>query len=219
LKSKTDEKKDRKASVSYKGITQLPKEPELRELKLYVDKKYETVILPVYGVPVPFHISTIKNISQSVEGDYTYLRLNFFHPGSTLGRTESAVFPNTDATFVKEITFRSSNSKEPGEISAPSSNLNTAFRIIKEVQKKFKTREAEEREKEGITKQDTLIVNPNRGNPKLKDLYIRPNIVAKRISGSLEAHTNGFRFTSIRGDKVDILYNNIKHAFFSTMRR
>ena len=45
-------------------------------------------------------------------------------------------------------TFRSSNSKEPGEISAPSSNLNTAFRIIKEVQKKFKTREAEEREKE-----------------------------------------------------------------------
>lgn len=38
--------------------------------------------------------------------------------------------------------------KEPGEISAPSSNLNTAFRLIKEVQKKFKTREAEEREKE-----------------------------------------------------------------------
>lgn len=63
-------------------------------------------------------------------------------------------------------------------------------------------------------KQDTLIVNPNRGNPKLKDLYIRPNIVSKRISGSLEAHTNGFRFTSVRGDKVDVLYNNIRHAFF-----
>lgn len=24
----------------------------------------------------------------------------------------------------------------------------------------------------------------------------------------------GFRFTSVRGDKVDILYNNIKHAVF-----
>ena len=44
---------------------------------------------------------------------------------------------------------------------------------------------------QGIIKQDTLIVNPNRGNPKLKDLYIRPNIVSKRISGTLEAHTNG----------------------------
>ena len=35
------------------------------------------------------------------------------------------------------------------------------------------------------------MINPNRGNPKLKDLYIRPNIVQKRIQGSLEAHTNG----------------------------
>ena len=26
--------------------------------------------------------------------------------------------------------------------------------------------------------------------------------------------SSGFRFTSVRGDKVDILYNNIKHAFF-----
>ena len=53
-----------------------------------------------------------------------------------------------------------------------------------------------------------------KGNPKLKDLYIRPNIVQKRLIGVLEAHTNGFRYTSIRGDKVDILYNNIKHAFY-----
>ena len=50
--------------------------------------------------------------------------------------------------FICYSTYRSSNTKEPGEISAPSSNLNTAFRLIKEVQKKFKTREAEEREKE-----------------------------------------------------------------------
>lgn len=25
---------------------------------------------------------------------------------------------------------------------------------------------------------------------------------------------NGFRYTSVRGDKVDILYNNIKNAYF-----
>lgn len=111
-------------------------------------------------------------------------------------------------------TYRSTNTKEPGEISPPSSNLNTGFRLIKEVQKKFKTREAEEREKEDLVKQDTLVMSQSKGNPKLKDLYIRPNIVTKRMSGSLEAHTNGFRFTSVRGDKVDILYNNIKNAFF-----
>ena len=111
-------------------------------------------------------------------------------------------------------TYRSTNVKEPGELSAPSSNLNTAFRLIKEVQKRFKTREAEEKEKEDLVKQDTLVLSQNKANPKLKDLYIRPNVAQKRIMGSLEAHTNGFRYTSVRGDKVDILYNNIRHAIF-----
>lgn len=70
---------------------------------LHPDKKYETVIMPVFGVPVPFHISTIKNISQSIEGDYTYLRINFFHPGATMGRNEGGMYPQPDATFVKEV--------------------------------------------------------------------------------------------------------------------
>ncbi|XP_026473184.1 FACT complex subunit spt16 [Ctenocephalides felis] len=209
-----EEEKVRKSTISYKSVNQMPREPEVKELKLFVDKKYETVILPVFGLNVPFHISTIKNISQSVEGDYTYLRINFFHPGATMGRNEGGMYPQPDATFVKEVTYRSTNTKEPGEIAPPSSNLNTAFRLIKEVQKKFKNREAEEREKEDLVKQDTLLLSQNKGNPKLKDLYIRPNIVTKRMTGSLEAHMNGFRYTSVRGDKVDILYNNIKSAFF-----
>lgn len=206
--------KVRKSTSSYKSVNQMPREPEVKELKLYVDRKYETVIMPIFGIPVPFHIATIKNISQSIEGEYTYLRINFFHPGATMGRNEGGNYSHPDATFVKEVTYRSINTKEPGEISAPSSNLNTAFRLIKEVQKRFKTREAEEREKEDLVKQDTLVLSQNKGNPKLKDLYIRPNIVSKRMNGSLEAHTNGFRYTSVRGDKVDILYNNIKSAFF-----
>ncbi|XP_035678182.1 FACT complex subunit SPT16-like isoform X1 [Branchiostoma floridae] len=213
-KGDTVKQKVRKSNVAYKTVSQVPKEPDVRDLRIFVDKKYETVILPVFGVPTPYHISTIKNISMSVEGDYTYLRINFFCPGSALGRNEGNVFPNPEATFVKELTYRASNQKNTNTSVVPANNLNTAFRIIKDVQKKFKTREAEEKEKEGIVKQDNLVVNNNKSNPKLKDLYIRPNIVQKRIQGSLEAHVNGFRFTSVRGDKVDILYNNIKHAIF-----
>lgn len=118
--------KIRKSTVSYKSVNQMPREPEVKELKLFVgkyhlyvvllsfllslesfiystDKKYETVIMPIFGIPVPFHISTIKNISQSIEGDYTYLRINFFHPGATMGRNEGGMYPNPDATFVKEV--------------------------------------------------------------------------------------------------------------------
>lgn len=95
--------KVRKSTVSYKNINQMPREPEVKELKLFVDKKYETVIMPIFGIPVPYHISTIKNISQSVEGDYTYLRINFFHPGATVGRNEAGMYSQPDATFVKEV--------------------------------------------------------------------------------------------------------------------
>uniref|UniRef100_A0A6Q2Z537 FACT complex subunit n=1 Tax=Esox lucius TaxID=8010 RepID=A0A6Q2Z537_ESOLU len=206
--------KSRKSNVSYKNVSQMPREKDIRDMKIFIDKKYETVVMPVFGIATPFHIATIKNISMSVEGDYTYLRINFYVPGSSLGRNEGNIFPNPDATFVKEITYRASNLKAPGEPTVPSTNLQNAFRIIKEVQKRYKTREAEEKEKEGIVKQDSLVINLNRSNPKLKDLYIRPNIAQKRMQGSLEAHTNGFRFTSVRGDKVDILYNNIKHSIF-----
>ncbi|KAK0141606.1 FACT complex subunit SPT16 [Merluccius polli] len=206
--------KARKSNVSYKNGSQMPREKDIRDMKIFIDKKYETVVMPVFGIATPFHIATIKNISMSVEGDYTYLRINFYVPGSSLGRHEGNIFPNPDATFVKEITYRASNLKAPGDPSVPSTNLQNAFRIIKEVQKRYKTREAEEKEKEGIVKQDSLVINLNRSNPKLKDLYIRPNIAQKRMQGSLEAHTNGFRFTSVRGDKVDILYNNIKHSIF-----
>ncbi|KAL7977702.1 hypothetical protein Chor_009651 [Crotalus horridus] len=171
--------KARKSNVSYKNPSLLPKEPYIREMKIYIDKKYETVIMPVFGIATPFHIATIK-------GWYSLVDFG--------------------------LTYRASNIKTPGEQTVPALNLQNAFRIIKEVQKRYKTREAEEKEKEGIVKQDSLVINLNRSNPKLKDLYIRPNIAQKRMQGSLEAHVNGFRFTSVRGDKVDILYNNIKHA-------
>ncbi|TRY61376.1 hypothetical protein TCAL_08430 [Tigriopus californicus] len=212
----TQEKvKVRKAPVSYKSPGQLPRESEVKQLKIYVDKKYETIILPIFGIPTPFHIATIKNISTSVEGDFTYLRINFFHPGASIGKEGGGSFAyNPEAIFLKELTYRSTNVREPGEISAPSSNLNTAFRLIKDIQKKYKTREAEQKEMADLVEQDTLVISTNKGNPKLKDLYIRPNIVQKRLSGVLEAHGNGFRYTSIRGDKIDVLYNNIKHAFF-----
>lgn len=216
--------KIRKAVTAYRNANQLPyKQSEIQELKIFVDKAHETVILPVFGVPTPFHISTLKNLSSSVEGDYTYLRLNFFHPGVSVnkiaGTTSAAAsnegtYLNQDCVYIKEITYRATNIKESGEISPPSTNLGLAFKYIKDMQKEYKEKENEEKEKEGMVKQDSLILSNNKNNPKLKDLYLRPNIVQKRTPGTLEAHTNGLLYTSLRGDKIEILYNNIKHAIF-----
>ncbi|VDD77283.1 unnamed protein product [Mesocestoides corti] len=203
-----------KSNVAYKGAGQMPKEDDVRKLRIYIDKKYETVILPIFGQPTPFHISTIKNVSSSIEGDYTYLRINFHHPGALVGPKDASNFQNPQATFLKEMTYRASNQRRHGEASSPSTNLNNAHRIIKEVLKRFRSRELEEKERANLVEQDNLVIEPGKTAFRLRDLYIRPNIVTKRITGTLEAHSNGFRFTSIRGDKVDILYNNIKHAFY-----
>lgn len=217
--------KIRKAVNAYRNATQMPyKQNEIQELKIYVDKAHETVILPIFGVPTPFHISTLKNLSSSVEGDFTYLRLNFFHPGvavnkvaggaSTAAANNEGTYLNQDCVYIKEITYRATNIKESGEISPPSTNLGLAFKYIKDMQKEYKEKENEEKEKEGMVKQDSLILSNNKNNPKLKDLYLRPNIVQKRTPGTLEAHSNGLLYTSLRGDKIEILYNNIKHAVF-----
>lgn len=72
--------------------------------------------------------------------------------------------------WLPRLTVRGSSAQEPGEISASSNHLATAFRLIKEMQKKFRTEEAEEREKEGAVKQDKLVLSIAKANPKLKDL-------------------------------------------------
>ena len=36
----------------------------VNQICLFLDRKYEAVILPIFGLPTPFHISTIK-VSQS----------------------------------------------------------------------------------------------------------------------------------------------------------
>ncbi|CAH8569723.1 unnamed protein product [Heterobilharzia americana] len=214
LKTDTNLDTKMKSSIAYKGAGQMPKEDDVRKLRLFVDKKYETVILPIFGLPTPFHISTIKNVSTSIEADYTYLRINFHHPGALVGAKDTASFQSPESTYVKEMTYRASNVRRHGEVTIPSTNLNNAYRIIKEVLKRFRSREAEEKERANLVEQDDLIVEHAKGAFRLKDLYIRPNVASKRITGTLEAHTNGFRFTSVRGDQVDILYNNIKHAFY-----
>lgn len=50
----------RKSNVSYKNVSQMPREKDIREMKIFIDKKYETVVMPVFGIATPFHIATIK---------------------------------------------------------------------------------------------------------------------------------------------------------------
>lgn len=86
------------------------------------------------------------------------------------------------------MTYRASNQRHIGEVTSASTNLNNAYRIIKEVLKKFRSREAEEKERANLVEQDNLVIDPGKSAFRLRDLYIRPNIVAKRITGEYCSH-------------------------------
>lgn len=191
---------------SYKTPLQLPKEA-LRRPKIYIDRQRDAVILPIYGTFVPFHISTIKNVSKNEEGDFVYLRINFVSPGQVFGKKTDMglVFDNPNATFVREVSYRSGDSR----------NLNEAFRLIQELRKRVREREAEKLEKADLVEQGELTIVKGRPVPRLSDVAMRPALTAsKKVTGSLEAHSNGLRYTTMKGERVDVLYSNIKHLFF-----
>ncbi|TVY40043.1 FACT complex subunit [Lachnellula subtilissima] len=85
---------------SYKRDNQFP--PRVRDLAIVMDQKNSTIVLPIMGRPVPFHIQTIKNASKSDEGDYAYLRINFLSPGQGVGRKDDQPFEDASAHFEKK---------------------------------------------------------------------------------------------------------------------
>ncbi|KAG5457858.1 MAG: FACT complex subunit-domain-containing protein, partial [Olpidium bornovanus] len=141
---------------AYKRETALPN--EVRDLQIVVDHKNESVVLPIYGIPVPFHISTLKTTSKSDEGDYVYLRLNFVTPGQGAGKKDDQVnyvfsaappqvFEDSSATFIRSITYRSSDTYRINEI----------YKSITELKKAAGKKEAARKDMADIVEQDKLV--------------------------------------------------------------
>lgn len=64
---------------------------DVRPNKIYVDQRAFSLILPINGMMVPFHVSLVKNVSSSDEGGYTFLRINFHTPNSGINNLSFSV--------------------------------------------------------------------------------------------------------------------------------
>ncbi|KAF3948536.1 hypothetical protein CMV_025482 [Castanea mollissima] len=110
--------------------------------------------------------------------------------------------------YLKEVSFRS---KDPRHISE-------AVQQIKTLRRQVASRESERAERATLVTQEKLQVAGAKFKPiRLSDLWIRPAFGGRgrKLTGSLEGHTNGFRYSTSRPDeRVDVMYRNIKHAFF-----
>ena len=194
------EQKKFKKFESYKRDNQFP--TRVIDLAIVVDSKASTVVLPIMGRPVPFHINTIKNASNSNEGDFAYLRINFLSPGQGVGRKDDQPFQDPNAHFVRSLTFRSKDTDRMSDIASQ----------ITELRKVAVRKEQEKKELEDVVEQDKLI--EARKPQALNDVFIRPGLEGKRLSGEVHIHQNGLRYLDARGQRVDILFSNIKHLFF-----
>ncbi|PIL23839.1 hypothetical protein GSI_13590 [Ganoderma sinense ZZ0214-1] len=188
---------------SYKGEAALPREVE--SLRIYIDRKSQTVVLPIHGYAVPFHINTIKNVSKNEEAEFTLLRVNFQTPGQLAGRKEDTPFEDPDATFIRSITYRSTDG----------SRFDAISKQITDLKKEVNKREQQKKEMADVIEQDTLVEVKGRRPTKLPEVFVRPALDGKRLPGEVEIHQNGLRYQSPMGSqKIDILFSNVKHLFF-----
>ncbi|KAF6251518.1 global transcription factor [Scenedesmus sp. NREL 46B-D3] len=191
-----------------KAYESIDKLPTLNQLHIAVDSKAEAVFVPIYGVLVPLHITSVRNVvhTQEAEGNGAVVRLSL-----NFGTTYEPAQKFPQLIFLKELSFRTSDAKH-------------AARVVQEVKVLRSTvlqRDKERAERATLVSQDKLV----RGKRvfRLPDLWVRPVLGGKgrKMPGTLEAHQNGFRCGPWRaaagqpqGEGIDVMYRNIRYAFF-----
>ncbi|XP_059648380.1 FACT complex subunit SPT16-like [Cornus florida] len=192
--------------IAYKNVNDLPPP---REMMIQVDQKNEAILLPIYGTMVPFHVATVKTVSSQQDTNRNcYVRIIFNVPGTPFSPHDANSLKYQGSIYLKEVSFRS---KDPRHISE-------VVQQIKTLRKNVMARESERAERATLVTQEKLVLAGNKFKPiRLPDLWIRPTFGgrARKQSGTLEAHTNGFRYSTSRQDeRVEVMYGNVKHAFF-----
>lgn len=49
---------------------------------IQVDTKNDAVLVPIYGIVVPFHVATIKSVTSQQDGGNSYIRIIFNVPST-----------------------------------------------------------------------------------------------------------------------------------------
>uniref|UniRef100_R7WDH2 FACT complex subunit n=1 Tax=Aegilops tauschii TaxID=37682 RepID=R7WDH2_AEGTA len=172
-----------------------------------VDKQNEAILLPIYGVTVPFHVCTIKKAEIRGESSSgVYVSITFNVPGTASGLQDPRL---QNLIFLKAVTFLSKNRSHAEEV----------IKSVKTVQKGV----TERARRASLVSQERLQLcdGMSRDRIQFPDLWIRPSFGGRgrKVAGTLVAHVNGFQYSASKTEKVDIMFSNIKHAFFQPAER
>jgi nucleosome binding factor SPN SPT16 subunit len=172
-----------------------------------VDKQNEAILLPIYGFMVPFHVCTVKKAE--IRGDSkrsVYVSITFNVPNTVSSLQDSGLQANISVVFLKAITRDRRHAEE-------------VVQSMKILQKEV----LERAKRASLVSQEKLQLHDGltRDRTQLLDLWIRPALSSRgrKVPGTLVAHVNGFQYTVSKSEKVDIMFGNIKHAFFQPAER
>lgn len=201
---------DKAAAIeTYRTGSEMPR-AGVRPNQIQVDKTHDAVLLPMFGGLVPFHVSTIKSVIKLEEGSKAILRVNFHAPGAAPGKDcppsmlKALKEYSDQGVFIRTLSFQCKDHR----------NMNSVAQVIKAMQKKIKTEREQEAQKAGLVEQPKLNLIRDAKISRLTDVNMWPAISGRKTQGVVEAHTNGLRFMSSKGEKFELIYSNVKHGIF-----
>lgn len=190
---------DLSASPVYKSVSDFPS--GLRANHVYADQASDTVLFPINDQFVPFHISTITRVFKRDENGFTFLSIKFAVPDTAAARARMKV--HAGLQYISELSYRTATT-----------SLDKPYFEIDQMRKNWTTRLKEQEVKASLVAQEELRLDRKGPPPILKDISVRPHLSRKKTTGTLTAHLNGLRFVTTDKIKVDIIYENIKSAFY-----
>lgn len=193
--TKVDEKEkteEEKVYIPYKKEVLV-----LRKPRLAVDKKSEAIMIPIFDYCVPFHVSMVKNMSKTEESDHAVIRINFNQRES-----QKSAGTSKGLDIVRSISY-----------TGTPHFIDEVFEQISELKKSFQEKVNLTIQNQDIVEQEALRETKGR-RIVLHDVTIRTDNktgVRKAVTGNLELHENGVRFSS---QSVEVLFSNVKHIFY-----
>lgn len=106
--------------TAYKSLKDFPK--DIVPGQIYVDMQHQAVLIPNTPTTfIPFHVSTIKSVSDTVQGQWTHLRINFH-----IANSSTIQFPemrDENNVMVKELTLKTASTSSNNRLSQASKQI------------------------------------------------------------------------------------------------
>ena len=139
--------------TAYKDLAEYPKVGRVG--LIHVDMDREVVLVPINNTAVPFHISTVKNVSiNRFENDTANMRNNFYTPDMAMVKDAPPAMTTVCSAlkqnvFVKQLVFKCTEPR----------NFQTQTRKIKELQKCNRANLRQLREEKDLVKQQPIMLS------------------------------------------------------------